>query len=377
MDMDKRVTCPSCENKLTVKIWSETLSQVIRCPECKKKFTYDPTKESKEPPVKEQAKASKGSTSTPVSDILGKGLKAGLKAATAPVKMATREMDRINNSLKKPGPQPPAPLRKFQKEEESRETEPKGSGADGGKKSSEKKRRITGSKKINCPYCDHGFQAGLPDNDKEILTTKCPDCSKIFTFQRETPEERKIREWNEKIEKEQQAKRKKGKHKPDIKHDLKNERNPKGDQARKRGGEPGQTISEKTILEMATKKKTTSEKTTPDKNIRDKSSIEEDDDEDFAIPVQLREKMERERQAAEELDKDYQDEDGGHGTTSEGWDHGKSCSPGSSQILMGKIKNSLIPCVSMNGCHHSGNNTEIIQQNLGYRCQTIGCAGCI
>ena len=46
--------------------------------------------------------------------------------------------------------------------------------------------QVPRTRKVTCPYCSREFRADLPDNDKPIFTTRCPDCNKVFTFLRHT-----------------------------------------------------------------------------------------------------------------------------------------------------------------------------------------------
>ncbi len=81
----------------------------------------------------------------------------GISAATSPIRTVKKEVDRIMDTVS------------------SLTTPPKPTS------------RVPSTKKVTCPYCSREFLAGLPDNDKPILTTRCPDCNRVFTFLRPTP----------------------------------------------------------------------------------------------------------------------------------------------------------------------------------------------
>ncbi len=188
--MEKRVTCPSCEKAMNVKIWSETLTQVLRCSSCNKKFTYNPSKEPVEekPEVPGENKTGEKSGDATVSKLIGKGIKNGFQMATAPVKTAKREMDKLVDSMNTiANAKPPDAVTSMLsnrngKTDNGNTEEPEGEKQRPAEKPSGP--RAT-SKSVRCPSCSRVFQAGLPDNEKQTLTTKCPDCSNIFSFDRD------------------------------------------------------------------------------------------------------------------------------------------------------------------------------------------------
>ncbi len=63
--------------------------------------------------------------------------------------------------------------------------------------------------------------------------------------------------------------------------------------------------------------------------------------------------------------------------TGTGRNHGKGSGPCPTQIRVGKIENSLITGIGMDGGHKTTLNPEIIQDHLGYRSKTVGGTGCI
>jgi len=153
--MERTVTCPKCGKAMRVRIWSETLTQVLKCANCGHTFTYDPSTDRQQEKVPEKTRASR-SEGLSVSEILEKGLRMGKEMTASPVNRAKRELKEILS--------------------------PEGTGTG---KGDEKKELPT--REVKCPYCGREFRAALPDNDRPVLTTKCPDCKKVFTFLREVP----------------------------------------------------------------------------------------------------------------------------------------------------------------------------------------------
>ena len=228
--MEKRVTCPKCEHAMTVNIWSDTLTQVLKCAACGKKFTYDPSTApaDKEIEPRDREQASRTSKEATVSRMIGKGIRNGINAAAAPVRNARREMDRIVGSMNDiSNSKPPEAITSDLKKEHDRKdgsspppppppssppspppppppssppspppppppssppftpTSPSSPPPSPLFPRSSSPRET--SKSVSCPQCTRLFQAGLPDNDKQILTTKCPDCGTIFSFDRSDP----------------------------------------------------------------------------------------------------------------------------------------------------------------------------------------------
>jgi len=179
---------------MTVNIWSETLTQVLKCSDCGKKFTYDPVKEAEREQADQKRESAKKQGGISVSGIINKGLKEAMNVASASVKIAKKEVDKITDTVNSLGsePTPSAPPSAAKDQDTPRET------SRFSEEGPAHRKKIMASKNVACPFCSKDFQAGLPDNDKDILTTKCPDCGKIFTFLRESPAERKQRELEEK-----------------------------------------------------------------------------------------------------------------------------------------------------------------------------------
>ena len=153
--MERTVICPKCGKKMRVRIWSDTLAQVLKCASCGHTFTYDPSTDKQQEKVPEKPKVPQ-SEGLSVSGILEKGLRMGKEMTASPVNRAKKELKDILS--------------------------PVGTGTG---KGSEKRELPT--REVKCPYCGRVFRAALPDNDKPVLTTKCPDCNRVFTFLREEP----------------------------------------------------------------------------------------------------------------------------------------------------------------------------------------------
>ena len=129
---ERTIPCERCGSDINVRLFSSTLSQVVKCQSCGARFNYDPQKVPvpRPEPVKEEPTSVPSPTPAP---------------------------------LPAPEEQPPAPTPSPEPPEEETEE---------------------GMQELACPDCGKEFKVQLPAKKKATGKTMCPDCSAIFSFAR-------------------------------------------------------------------------------------------------------------------------------------------------------------------------------------------------